>query len=39
LEFVLGFEQVLITAADESMAPEIEWSASYSVSRGELIGD
>lgn len=39
LEFVLGFEQVLITAADESMAPEIEWSASYSVSRGELSGD
>ena len=39
LEFVLGFEQVLITAADQTMAPEIEWTASYSVSGGELIGD
>ncbi len=39
LEFVLGFEQVLITAADASMAPEIEWTASYSISGGELNGD
>ncbi|CAB4548775.1 MAG: DNA replication/repair protein RecF [Actinobacteria bacterium] len=39
LEFVLGFEQVLVTAADQSMAPEIEWSATYSISGGELSGD
>jgi DNA replication and repair protein RecF len=39
LEFVVGFEQVLITAADLGLSPELELSATYSVMGGELIGD
>jgi len=39
LEFVLGFEQVLITAADITLSPELEWSASFSVSGGQLVAD
>jgi DNA replication and repair protein RecF len=36
LEFVLGYEQVIVTAADKDMAPRIDWAASYLVSGGEL---
>lgn len=39
LEFVVGFEQVLITAADLGLSPELELSATYSVMGGELSGD
>lgn len=39
LEFVVGFEQVLVTAADRRLSPELELSATYSVMGGELIGD
>lgn len=39
LEFVLGFEQVLITAADMSLSPQLEWAASFSVKGGVLSGD
>lgn len=39
LEFVLDFEQVLITAADITLSPQLEWAASFSVSGGELVGD
>lgn len=36
LEFVLGFEQVIVTAADRSMAPEISWAKVFEVSGGEI---
>ena len=36
LEFVLGFEQVIVTAADKAMAPEINWANTYEVSGGEV---
>lgn len=38
LEFVTDYQQVLITAADESMAPDLEWSSRITVSRGEIHG-
>ena len=37
LEFVLGFEQVIVTAADRAMAPEISWAKVFEV-RGGVIG-
>jgi len=36
LEFVTDYEQVLITAADQAMAPQLDWSAELSVSKGVL---
>lgn len=36
LEFVLGYEQVIVTAADKDMAPMIDWAASHMVSGGDL---
>lgn len=34
LEFVLGFEQVIVTAADGAMAPEIGWAKVFEVNGG-----
>ena len=36
LEFVLGYEQVIVTAADKDMAPKIDWAAVYMVQGGVL---
>ena len=36
LEFVLGYEQVIVTAADKDMAPAIDWAAVYMVDQGVL---
>ena len=36
LEFVLAFEQVIVTAADKAMAPEIDWAHTYEVTGGEV---
>ena len=36
VEFVTDYEQVIITAADETMAPELDWSHKMRVSGGEL---
>jgi DNA replication and repair protein RecF len=36
LEFVLTYEQVIITAADKDMAPELDWADIYRVSGGVL---
>jgi len=36
LEFVTDYEQVFITAADQAMAPQLDWSAELSVSKGVL---
>ena len=36
LEFVLGYEQVIVTAADKDMAPSIDWAAVYMVEGGVL---
>ena len=36
LEFVLGYQQVIVTAADMNMAPDVDWAASYMVQGGEL---
>lgn len=34
VEFVTDYEQVIITAADETMAPNLDWSSRMKVSRG-----
>jgi DNA replication and repair protein RecF len=34
VEFVTDYEQVIITAADETMAPSLDWSSKMSVSGG-----
>ena len=36
LEFVLTYEQVIVTAADKDMAPELDWADIYRVSGGVL---
>ena len=36
LEFVLSYEQVIVTAADKDMAPTLDWVDIYRVSGGEL---
>jgi DNA replication and repair protein RecF len=36
LEFVLGYAQVIVTAADQGMAPKIDWAAIYKVQGGVL---
>ena len=36
LEFVLSYEQVIVTAADKDMAPTLDWADIYRVSGGEL---
>ena len=36
LEFVTGYEQVIVTAADKEMAPKVDWAEVYLVSGGEL---
>jgi DNA replication and repair protein RecF len=38
-QFVVGFEQVLITASDLALSPELELSATYSVEGGQLLGN
>ena len=35
-EFVTDYEQVFITAADQAMAPQLDWAAELSVSKGVL---
>lgn len=35
LEFVLDFEQVIVSAADRAMAPDISWTQVFEVSGGE----
>lgn len=35
LEFVLDFEQVIVSAADKAMAPDINWTRVFEVSGGE----
>lgn len=37
LEFVLSYEQVIVTAADRKMAPKIQWAQVFRVSGGEVI--
>ncbi|MEL0199838.1 MAG: DNA replication and repair protein RecF, partial [Aquiluna sp.] len=39
VEFVRGFQQVLVTAADPAATPELSWDASFSVSGGEVKRD
>ena len=36
IEFVSGFEQVLVTAADRQSTPDISWTATHEVVGGEL---
>ena len=36
LEFVTDYEQVFITAADQAMAPQLDWAAELSVSKGVI---
>jgi DNA replication and repair protein RecF len=36
LEFVTGYEQVIVTAADKDMAPKVDWAEVYLVSGGEV---
>lgn len=36
IEFVGGFEQVLVTAADRASTPELAWSQVHEVSGGEI---
>lgn len=38
LEFVTDYQQVVITSADASMAPELDWSSRIQVSKGEIVG-
>jgi DNA replication and repair protein RecF len=35
LEFVLGYEQVIVTAADREMAPKVDWASIFMVLGGE----
>ena len=37
VEFVTDYEQVIITAADETMAPELSWSNKMHVMSGDVI--
>lgn len=37
VEFVTDYEQVIITAADEAMAPELNWSSKMHVISGDVI--
>jgi DNA replication and repair protein RecF len=37
VEFVTDYEQVIITAADETMAPELNWSSKMHVISGDVI--
>lgn len=37
LEFVLPYEQVIVTAADREMAPKIKWAQVFSVLGGEVV--
>ena len=39
VEFVRGFQQVLVTAADPAATPELSWDASFFVSGGEVKRD
>jgi hypothetical protein len=39
VEFVKGFQQVLVTAADPTATPELSWDAKFSVSQGEVTRD
>ena len=39
VEFVKGFQQVLVTAADPAATPELSWDAKFSVSQGEVTRD
>jgi DNA replication and repair protein RecF len=37
LEFVLPYEQVIVTAADREMAPKVQWSEIFEVMGGEVV--
>ena len=37
VEFVGGFQQVLVTAADPSATPALSWDARFSVKGGEVL--
>ncbi len=37
LDFVTDYQQVLITAADETMAPALNWAGRFNVEGGEII--
>ena len=39
VEFVKGFQQVLVTAADPDATPELIWDARFSISGGEVSRD
>jgi DNA replication and repair protein RecF len=39
LEFVLPYEQVIVTAADMDMAPKIEWAQVFGVLGGEVVAE
>jgi DNA replication and repair protein RecF len=39
LEFVLPYEQVIVTAADRDMAPKIQWAQVFSVSGGDVVAE
>jgi DNA replication and repair protein RecF len=36
LEFVVNYEQVVVTAADKDMAPRLDWAQTLEVSGGEI---
>ena len=36
LEFVVNYEQVIVTAADKDMAPAVEWAQTLRVMGGEI---
>lgn len=39
LEFVLSYEQVIVTAADREMAPKIQWAQVFGVDGGEVVAE
>lgn len=39
LEFVLPYEQVIVTAADREMAPKVSWAQVFSVSGGGVVAE
>lgn len=39
LEFVLPYEQVIVTAADRDMAPKLKWSEVFEVLGGDVVAE
>lgn len=39
VDFVVGYEQVLVTSADKNSAPDLEWSQTFEVLGGEIRED